>query len=447
MAARVPAPRAAPDTRFAPVTRHAPATPSAPGARPLRLVPPVADPVHPAPLDALARAASGAGWLVRRAAPAPAERDLPFGVMRALLEAPVRRATDAQRAALLAGAAGPAATLLLRPAQSGDEHGGANVVMAHSFLWLAAAIGAGRGLALIVDDVQFSDPASLEVLAYLGRRIDDVPVLLAVAPGPEASLPEGLRTAIRQRALARSRDAAANALRAAERLTSEGRFQQALAMARQAGAGDERERVGWRSTAAVALAHLGRHAEAVALAETDLASARANGAARAIAGALLARVVAEADHAPRAELAARALEELGDRSAGLELVRLRLELGSALGRLGRRLEAREPLRRALADADRAGDVRLAQRARRELVATGLRPRRAALDGADALTPRQRQICELAAAGKGNRAIAAELFLSVKTVETHLATAYRKLGVSTRASLAGRIDLADASSHR
>ena len=51
-----------------------------------------------------------------------------------------------------------------------------------------------------------------------------------------------------------------------------------------------------------------------------------------------------------------------------------------------------------------------------------------------MTPRQRQVCELAAAGKGNRQIAQELFLSVKTVETHLAAGYKKLGVNTRAAL-------------
>ena len=56
----------------------------------------------------------------------------------------------------------------------------------------------------------------------------------------------------------------------------------------------------------------------------------------------------------------------------------------------------------------------------------------------ALTPRQRQVCELAAAGRGNRAIAQELFLSIKTVETHLAAGYRKLGVNTRAELAERL---------
>jgi DNA-binding NarL/FixJ family response regulator len=117
---------------------------------------------------------------------------------------------------------------------------------------------------------------------------------------------------------------------------------------------------------------------------------------------------------------------------------VRLELGSALSHLGRRVEARDVLRPALAAADEAGAVVLAERARRELAATGLRPRQAALDGIAALTPRQRQICELAARGKGNRAIAQELFLSVKTVETHLAAGFRKLGVTMRAELAGEL---------
>ena len=81
------------------------------------------------------------------------------------------------------------------------------------------------------------------------------------------------------------------------------------------------------------------------------------------------------------------------------MIRLRLELGGALALLGRRVEAREALRPALADADAVGAVLLAQRARRELVATGLRPRQAANEGAAALTPRQRQVCELAAAGR------------------------------------------------
>jgi DNA-binding CsgD family transcriptional regulator len=224
-------------------------------------------------------------------------------------------------------------------------------------------------------------------------------------------------------------------------MLAEGRFEDAYAVACEVGGRRERQGRpnpawdGWRSTAAVALAHLGRRAEATQLANDELAGARSFGAPVPIARALVARAVAEPDHRARAELCLDALDELADRPGGLGSVRLRLELGSALARAGRRVQAREALRPAQADADRLGAILLAQRARRELVATGLRPRRAAIEGSAALTPRQRQICELAATGKGNRAIATELFVSIKTVETHLAAAYRKLGVGTRAALA------------
>ena len=230
-------------------------------------------------------------------------------------------------------------------------------------------------------------------------------------------------------------------------MLAEGRFEEAHAEALEVGAHRERQGRpnptwdGWRSTAAVALAHLGRRDEAIELAEAELAPARAFGAPVPIARALTARAVAEPDPRERAELSAQALQELAGRPTGLESVRLALELGGALARVGLRVQARDALRPALAEADRAGAVLLAQRAQRELVATGLRPRRAALEGTAALTPRQRQICELAAAGKGNRAIATELFLSIKTVETHLAAAYRKLGVGTRAGLAACLSAA------
>jgi DNA-binding NarL/FixJ family response regulator len=157
-----------------------------------------------------------------------------------------------------------------------------------------------------------------------------------------------------------------------------------------------------------------------------------------IARALHARAVAEPDEAARIALCVRALAVATRAPALLESIRARIELGSTLRYVGRRVESRDALRTALADADSVGAVLLAQRARRELVATGLRPRRAQLEGAAALTPRQRQVCELAAAGKPNRAIAQELFLSIKTVETHLAAGYAKLGVSTRLELAERL---------
>ena len=190
----------------------------------------------------------------------------------------------------------------------------------------------------------------------------------------------------------------------------------------------------WRSTAALALAHLDRREEAAALAEAELALAERFAAPIPIARALHACAVAETDHETRVELCLRALAIISDAPAALEQVRVQLELGSALASLGRRTEAREHLRPALATADASAAVPLAERARRALVATGLRPRRAALDGEAALTPRQRQILRLAAVGKTNKAIAQELFLSIKTVETHLAAGYRKLGVSGRGEI-------------
>jgi DNA-binding CsgD family transcriptional regulator len=192
--------------------------------------------------------------------------------------------------------------------------------------------------------------------------------------------------------------------------------------------------VAWRTTAALALSHLGRRAEAAALADEDVARTTRFRAPVALLTALHARAVAEADEEARVALCRRALGLAGGVNAVLDLVRLRLELGGTLSRLGARVEARDALRPALASADEAGATPLAERARRELVATGLRPRRAAIEGAAALTPRQRQICTLAAAGKRNREIGHALFLSVKTVETHLASAYRKLGISSRDDL-------------
>jgi DNA-binding CsgD family transcriptional regulator len=225
---------------------------------------------------------------------------------------------------------------------------------------------------------------------------------------------------------------------------AEGDFERALDEAGASGAlREERGRPNptwtpWRSTAALALAHLGRRDEAAALADAELALAEQFGAPVPIAGALHARAVAEADPDARVALCRRALDVGEGTPALLESVRARLELGSTLRYIGRRVEARDALRPALAQADAVGAVLLADRARRELVASGLRPRQAALEGAASLTPRQRQVCELAAAGKGNRAIAQELFLSIKTVETHLAAGYRKLGVNTRTDLAAEL---------
>jgi DNA-binding NarL/FixJ family response regulator len=74
------------------------------------------------------------------------------------------------------------------------------------------------------------------------------------------------------------------------------------------------------------------------------------------------------------------------------------------------------------------------RTRRELLATGARPRRTALTGPDALTSAERQVAGLAASGLSNRQIAQHLFITQATVETHLRHAFGKLGITSRAGL-------------
>ena len=81
---------------------------------------------------------------------------------------------------------------------------------------------------------------------------------------------------------------------------------------------------------------------------------------------------------------------------------------------------------------------LCERARAELLLAGGRPRPPAGAGADALTPAERRVAEIAAGGATNREIARRLYLSPKTVEMHLRSAYRKLDLAGRAGLAAAL---------
>ncbi len=134
------------------------------------------------------------------------------------------------------------------------------------------------------------------------------------------------------------------------------------------------------------------------------------------------------------ELLGSAVDELERSEARLDHARALCDLGAALRRSKRRVDSREPLRLAIDVALRHGAVPLAERARKELQATGARPRRLVLSGLDSLTPRER-IARLAAERLTNREIAQELFVSKKAVETHLGSVYRKLDVSSRPALA------------
>ena len=131
----------------------------------------------------------------------------------------------------------------------------------------------------------------------------------------------------------------------------------------------------------------------------------------------------------------RAERTLVGSPARAEYARVLTDLGAALRRSRQRAAAREPLRQALDLATRCGADELAERARAELQATGARPRHVLLSGTDALTPSERRVAELAAAGLTNREIGNALFVSRKTVESHLAHIYLKLDTNDRQSLA------------
>lgn len=120
--------------------------------------------------------------------------------------------------------------------------------------------------------------------------------------------------------------------------------------------------------------------------------------------------------------------------ARLEQARALTDLGAALRCTNRRALAREPLGRALDLAAACGAAPLVDRARQEMVAAGARPRRSG-SGVETLPPSELRVARMAADGMGNRAIAQALFVTVKTVEVHLSSTYRKLGVPSRSALA------------
>jgi DNA-binding CsgD family transcriptional regulator len=214
----------------------------------------------------------------------------------------------------------------------------------------------------------------------------------------------------------------------------------ALAAARDAGQHLERTYridhpglLSWRVTAALAAHHLGGHAEAQQLAAETLDRARSTGIAAHVGVALRITGLVARPAADTATLA-EAAELLAQTPAALEHARALVELGSALRRAGRREASRGPLRDGLGLADRLRARPLAERARAQLVAAGARPRQSATAGIGALTPAERRVALLALHGEGNAAIAQILFVTMKTVETHLSRAYRKLGISGRGQL-------------
>ena len=202
-------------------------------------------------------------------------------------------------------------------------------------------------------------------------------------------------------------------------------------------AGEEFPYSGWRPGAARAQLLLGEGARATELADEELARAQRFGAPRGLGIAL--RVAGLCHGGKRGlGLLEESVEVLQDSPASLERATSLCELGAALRRARRRVDSRPHLREAVELAHSCGAQPLAERARTELVASGARPRRVALSGVESLTASELRVCQLAADGMSNAEIAQALFVTRRTVETHLGNAYRKLEITSRAELANAL---------
>ncbi|MGW6216679.1 helix-turn-helix transcriptional regulator [Streptomyces sp. NPDC055109] len=265
-------------------------------------------------------------------------------------------------------------------------------------------------------------------------HLDEAEAALAAAHVPEDLPPHGLfypflhALARLRHAQGRHEEALATALRAGERFAANGGHNPAV--------------VAWRSTAAQCLHALDRTDEALTYATTEVEYARQWGAPFALGKAL--RVTGTITPGQEGvQILREAAAILETSHAQLEHAYALVALGSALRRTNSRAEARPHLTDGLQIATRLGALPLAEQAKTELRAAGARPRRSGTEGLEALTPSERRVAELAVQGLTNRAIAQQLYVTIKTVEVHLGNCYRKLNISRRGQLHERMVHTDA----
>jgi DNA-binding NarL/FixJ family response regulator len=183
----------------------------------------------------------------------------------------------------------------------------------------------------------------------------------------------------------------------------------------------------WAADAALAHAALGERDAALSLADETIAVARELGAPGALGVALRTAGALRRDP----DLLEEAVSHLYASDMQLELARGLFELGCAL-------PARERLRDARELAVDCGARALSAEAEARLTEAGGRLPRLHASGVRALTAQERRVAELAARDMTNRQIAQELYLTEKTVETHLSNAYRKLTIKSRRQLATKL---------
>jgi DNA-binding CsgD family transcriptional regulator len=225
-------------------------------------------------------------------------------------------------------------------------------------------------------------------------------------------------------------------------LVAEGRYEDAIEAADEYGQRVARYHnpaaARWSSLKAVALDALGMRKKALALAAEELDRARDWGAPGTVARSL--RVLGLLEGAEGLERIEQAVEMVGKAPVRLELAKSLAALGVTRRRAGRPDYAREPLARAHELAEVCGAERLLAEIRKEMLAVGADPRTAIPRGVKALTATERRVAALAAAGRAEREIAQELYVTPRAIELKLGSALRKLGASTQRELALALEM-------
>jgi ATP/maltotriose-dependent transcriptional regulator MalT len=213
-----------------------------------------------------------------------------------------------------------------------------------------------------------------------------------------------------------------------------GRYEAALAGARQACDHEDPCFAGWSLVELVeAGIRSGSHDEAARALRQLEERTRAAGTDWALG--ILARSSALLASGQDADaLYCEAIERLGRCRIVVHLARAHLVYGEWLRRENRRVDAREQLRIAYDMLSRIGAHAFADRARRELVATGETVHKRTIETRDVLTAQEAQVARLAADGRTNPEIGSQLFISPRTAEYHLHKVFTKLGISSRRAL-------------
>ncbi|TCO19738.1 regulatory LuxR family protein [Kribbella steppae] len=298
-----------------------------------------------------------------------------------------------------------------------------------------------RPVLITIDDAQWLDAATADVLAFVARRLIATPIAFVIAvrePTPRLRSFDALPTL--QLTPSTDGEGSTDPAPATCALTmldlGHGRYQEALSRALEVFHDDPPE-FGTRILPDLIEAAVRSGDGDTAASALERLSERTRSSGSHLASGQLARSRALLTDDGES-LYRLAIEHLQQDDAGVDLARAHLLYGEWLRRRRRRRDAREQLRAAQDLFDAIGLTAFAHRASVELHATSEAVRHRSGEADEELTPQEAEIARLVAEGSSNRQVAAQMFISQHTVEYHLRKVFRKVGVSSRTQLARAI---------